>query len=127
LWFGSDLIQSFKVGTLCSLLKGALTLSAPHPSKITETEVKKVASLARLCIDTKEIPAHVTSLTNIFDLIAHISAQNTSGVTPMASPFMDAALPLREDKVTETNQREELLKLAPLTESGLYLVPQVIE
>ncbi|HVV68350.1 MAG TPA: Asp-tRNA(Asn)/Glu-tRNA(Gln) amidotransferase subunit GatC [Gammaproteobacteria bacterium] len=102
-------------------------MSTSHASKITEMEVKKVAQLARLRIDAKEIHEHALSLSNIFDLIAQINAQDTSGVTPMASPFMEAALQLREDKVTETNQREVLLKLAPLTESGLYLVPQVIE
>ncbi len=107
--------------------KGALTLSTQHEFKISEAEIKKVASLARLHLDEQETPVHVTNLSNILELITHINAKDTSGVTPMASPFMDATLALREDCVTEPNQREQVLKLAPLTESGLYLVPQVIE
>jgi aspartyl-tRNA(Asn)/glutamyl-tRNA(Gln) amidotransferase subunit C len=35
--------------------------------------------------------------------------------------------PLREDRVTQTDQRELFMALAPLAEDGLYLVPKVIE
>jgi aspartyl-tRNA(Asn)/glutamyl-tRNA(Gln) amidotransferase subunit C len=34
---------------------------------------------------------------------------------------------LREDEVTETDQRELCQSIAPQVEAGLYLVPQVIE
>ena len=34
---------------------------------------------------------------------------------------------LREDVVTETNQRDSLQATAPSTAAGLYLVPKVIE
>jgi aspartyl-tRNA(Asn)/glutamyl-tRNA(Gln) amidotransferase subunit C len=34
---------------------------------------------------------------------------------------------LREDKVTEADQRELFQSIAPQVEAGLYLVPQVIE
>jgi aspartyl-tRNA(Asn)/glutamyl-tRNA(Gln) amidotransferase subunit C len=34
---------------------------------------------------------------------------------------------LREDIVTEKNQREKLQKIAPEVSGGLYIVPQVIE
>jgi len=34
---------------------------------------------------------------------------------------------LREDRVTETDERELFLSLAPEVEDGLYLVPKVIE
>jgi aspartyl-tRNA(Asn)/glutamyl-tRNA(Gln) amidotransferase subunit C len=34
---------------------------------------------------------------------------------------------LREDVVTESNQREEFQSVAPATRDGLYLVPKVIE
>lgn len=44
----------------------------------------------------------------------------------MAHP-MDASQRLRADQVTETNQRDYFQKHAPATESGLYLVPRVID
>jgi aspartyl-tRNA(Asn)/glutamyl-tRNA(Gln) amidotransferase subunit C len=34
---------------------------------------------------------------------------------------------LRPDTITETSQREAFQAIAPSTEDGLYLVPQVIE
>ncbi|MES9845455.1 MAG: Asp-tRNA(Asn)/Glu-tRNA(Gln) amidotransferase subunit GatC, partial [Candidatus Sedimenticola sp. 6PFRAG5] len=50
----------------------------------------------------------------------------TEGVVPMAHP-LHMVQRLREDVVTETNQRDNFQSVAPLTEDGLYLVPKVIE
>jgi aspartyl-tRNA(Asn)/glutamyl-tRNA(Gln) amidotransferase subunit C len=36
-------------------------------------------------------------------------------------------LPLREDRVTETDRREAYQSVAPAVQGGLYLVPKVIE
>jgi len=44
----------------------------------------------------------------------------------MAHP-MDVCQRLRADEVLEVNQRDNFQKIAPKTEDGLYLVPQVIE
>ena len=44
----------------------------------------------------------------------------------MANP-LDASQSLREDIVTESNQREALQAVAPLIEDGLYLVPRVVD
>jgi aspartyl-tRNA(Asn)/glutamyl-tRNA(Gln) amidotransferase subunit C len=40
---------------------------------------------------------------------------------------LDLPQRLREDIVTEPDQRDALLALAPSAENGLYLVPKVIE
>jgi aspartyl-tRNA(Asn)/glutamyl-tRNA(Gln) amidotransferase subunit C len=40
---------------------------------------------------------------------------------------LDVVQRLREDIVTENNQREEFQSVAPATQNGLYLVPKVIE
>ena len=44
----------------------------------------------------------------------------------MAHPT-DAVQRLREDVVTETDQRDRFQAIAPQVENGLYLVPKVIE
>lgn len=88
--------------------------------------VKKIAYLARLKIDEADVPGYVNNLSNIIDLVEQMSAMDTKGVLPMSHP-MDAVQRLREDKVTEINQREAFQAIAPKTEDGLYLVPQVIE
>ena len=51
---------------------------------------------------------------------------DTEDVEPMAHPT-DAVQRLRPDEVTEENQREKFQSIAPQAESGLYLVPKVIE
>lgn len=89
-------------------------------------EVKKIAYLARLKIEEADIPGYVSNLSNILDLVAQMNAVDTAGVTPMSHP-LDAVQRLREDVVTEGNQRERFQAIAPKTEDGLYLVPQVIE
>lgn len=89
-------------------------------------EVKKIAYLARLKIDEADIPGYVNNLSNILDLVEQMNAVDTTGVLPMSHP-LDAVQRLREDRVTETNQRERFQAIAPATEDGLYLVPQVIE
>jgi aspartyl-tRNA(Asn)/glutamyl-tRNA(Gln) amidotransferase subunit C len=40
---------------------------------------------------------------------------------------LDVVQRLREDKVTESDQRDLFQSVAPQVESGLYLVPKVIE
>jgi aspartyl-tRNA(Asn)/glutamyl-tRNA(Gln) amidotransferase subunit C len=44
----------------------------------------------------------------------------------MAHP-QDQIQRLREDVVTETDQRDHFQNIAPQTEAGLYLVPKVID
>ena len=93
---------------------------------LSADDIKKVASLARLAMSEGEINAAHAQLTGIFGLIAEMQAVDTSGVEPM-SHGQDVIQRLREDKVTETNQREAFQAIAPQVEQGLYLVPQVIE
>ena len=84
---------------------------------LDKTQVEKIAHLARLQIDPADIPKYATNLSNILD---------TEGVTPMAHPT-EAVQRLRDDQVTETDQRDHFQAIAPQVENGLYLVPKVIE
>lgn len=93
---------------------------------LDKTDVEKIAHLARLAVDDGDIPHYARDLTNIFDLVEQLSKADTSDITPMAHP-LDANQRLRTDEVTEVDQRETFQKIAPKTEAGVYLVPQVIE
>ena len=93
---------------------------------MTEADVLAVAHLARLALKPEEIPLHAENLSKILDLVAEMDAVDTRDIQPMAHP-LDISQPLREDKVTEPNLRDKMQRIAPLTENGLYLVPQVIE
>ena len=90
------------------------------------SDVKKIAHLARLAIDEADIPRYAGNLSEILDLVAQMDSVDTDSVTPMAHP-LDEVQRLREDVVSEDNQRENFQQCAPLTQDGLYLVPKVIE
>jgi aspartyl-tRNA(Asn)/glutamyl-tRNA(Gln) amidotransferase subunit C len=89
-------------------------------------EVRRIAALARIGISDAEAKAARSQLNDIFELIGQMQKIDTEGVAPM-SHGQDVTLRLREDKVTETDQRELFQALAPQKEEGLYLVPKVIE
>jgi aspartyl-tRNA(Asn)/glutamyl-tRNA(Gln) amidotransferase subunit C len=93
---------------------------------LSSSDVEKVARLARLAMSAQEIQTAQNQLNGIFGLIAEMQAVNTDGVEPM-SHSQDLAQRLREDKVTEPNQREAFQAIAPQVEQGLFLVPKVIE
>lgn len=93
---------------------------------LDSNDVNKIAHLARLAVDEADIPEYATNLSNILHLVEQMDSVNTEAVTPMAHP-LDEVQRLREDAVTEANQREHFQECAPLTEDGLYLVPKVIE
>lgn len=93
---------------------------------ISEAEVKKVAHLARLAVPEEQLPVYAQQLSNILNLVDQLSSVDTSGVEPMAHP-LDMTQRLREDVVTETNQRDKYQRVAPEIEDGLYLVPKVLE
>lgn len=93
---------------------------------LDKTDVEKIAHLARLAIDESEVPHYAQDLNNIFNLVEQMSAADTNNITPMAHP-LDANQRLRTDEITETNKREQFQSIAPKTEAGVYLVPQVIE
>ncbi|MFP5441033.1 MAG: Asp-tRNA(Asn)/Glu-tRNA(Gln) amidotransferase subunit GatC [Gammaproteobacteria bacterium] len=93
---------------------------------LTESDVEKIARLARLSINAAERSEVTARLGSILGMVDRLQAAATAGVAPMAHP-LDAVQPLREDRVTETNHRDEYQRIAPATESGLYLVPRVIE
>ena len=93
---------------------------------LDKSDVENIAHLARLAIGEEDIPAYAENLSNILTLVEQMSGVDTSGVTPMAHP-LDMAQRLREDVVSEENQREHLQAHAPSVENGLFLVPKVIE
>jgi len=93
---------------------------------LDKNDVEKIAHLARLAIAEDDIPGYATSLSSILELVEQMNAVDTDNISPMAHP-QEAFQRLREDVVTEENQREHFQEIAPEVEKGLYLVPQVIE
>jgi aspartyl-tRNA(Asn)/glutamyl-tRNA(Gln) amidotransferase subunit C len=93
---------------------------------LSQEEVRRIAELARIGVSDAEAAAVRAQLNDIFELIGRMQKVDTEGVAPM-SHGQDLNLRLREDAVTEGDQRERFQSLAPQVEQGLYLVPKVIE
>ena len=93
---------------------------------LSDKQVRDVAHLARLAVDDADVPRYADELSKILDLVDQLEAAATDAVQPMAHP-LDIKQRLRPDAATEPDQREHFQALAPATESGMYLVPRVIE
>ena len=93
---------------------------------LNKSEVGKIALLAKLHVNDTDVDEIADRITEILSLIDQMQAIDTESVEPMSHP-LDAVQILREDVVTETNHRDELQKLAPKAENGLYLVPKVLD
>ena len=93
---------------------------------LTEADIKRIARLARIAVTEQETQTIRGELSNIFQLIETMQAVDTKGIVPM-SHSQDMVQRLREDRVTESNQRELFQSVAPRVDAGLYLVPKVIE
>ncbi len=93
---------------------------------IEPQDLEKLAHLAKIQINEDQTERLTHDLSNILNLVDQLQSVDTQNIEPMAHP-MDATQRLRADVVTEENQRARFQAIAPATENGLYLVPQVIE
>ncbi|MEN3351999.1 MAG: aspartyl-tRNA(Asn)/glutamyl-tRNA(Gln) amidotransferase subunit [Betaproteobacteria bacterium] len=89
-------------------------------------DVKRVARLARIAVQESEADEVLEHLARIFVMIEDMRAIDVSSVEPMAHA-QDVVVRMREDVVTEFDQRELFQSIAPRVRDGLYLVPKVIE
>jgi len=89
-------------------------------------EIKKIAWLARLVLDENKIADYQRELGNVLNLVEQMNSVDTANIEPLAQP-QEIYARLRQDKVTEDNQRDKFQKIAPEVENGHYLVPKVIE
>jgi len=97
---------------------------------LSSADVSRIAHLARLELQPAEQAAMLAQLNGFFSIVEQMSAVDTSGVDPLYTPLFavsEVALRLRDDVVTEADQRQLNQRSAPLVEDGLFLVPKVIE
>ena len=93
---------------------------------LSDKELKEIAYLARINIDKKDFPALKVELDQILNLFDKLNSADTDEVEAMSHP-LNLSQPTRKDEVTESDQRSKLQASAPLVQSGLFLVPKVIE
>ncbi|MCG8323940.1 MAG: Asp-tRNA(Asn)/Glu-tRNA(Gln) amidotransferase subunit GatC [Thiotrichales bacterium] len=88
--------------------------------------IQHIATLSRLSITDEESESYRHDLSNILNLVEQMNAIDTTGIEPMAHP-LELTARLRDDAITESDQRDHFQKIAPQVDEGHYLVPKVIE
>lgn len=93
-------------------------------------DIQRIAKLSRLELSPSDASTLEQQLNGFFGLVEQMQAVDTEGVEPLSHPvaaIQDIVLRLREDVVSEPNQRERNQQNAPAVAEGLFLVPRVIE
>lgn len=93
-------------------------------------EIDRIAQLARLSLQPAEAQRMRGQINGFFSIVEAMQAVDTRGVQPLNHPvaaIRDVTLRLREDRVSEPDQRQANQQSAPAVERGLFLVPRVIE
>ena len=93
-------------------------------------DIDRIANLARLHLQAAEAERMREQINGFFSIVEAMQAVDTTGVEPLAHPvaaIQEVQLRLRDDVVSEPNNREANQQSAPAVERGLFLVPKVIE
>ena len=88
--------------------------------------VRNIAFLSRLRIDDENIDEVQSEFNGILNWASQLAEVNTDNVEPLTS-VNSQNLIMREDKVTEADQADAVLKNAPASEYGYFVVPKVIK
>jgi aspartyl-tRNA(Asn)/glutamyl-tRNA(Gln) amidotransferase subunit C len=97
---------------------------------LTPQDIGRIAHLARLALRPEESERMLSQINGFFAIVEPMRAVDTSGVEPLTHPVAavrDVPLRLRDDIVSEPDQRDANQQSAPAVERGLFLVPKVIE
>ena len=97
--------------------------------KITEKDVRYVADLANLRLTDEEVARMAHDLDEILTHVDKMNALDTSNVEPMAQVLYEAdeTATLRRDAEHAPLGNDAGTANAPLTGSGFFKVPKVIE
>lgn len=93
---------------------------------VNANTVKKICLLARIRVPEERVPVLTAELNGLLKWVDQLNEVNTEGVEPMTSA-VHTTLRWREDKVTEGDKADDILRNAPETQNGFFLVPKVIE
>ncbi len=94
--------------------------------KVTEQDIKTVASLSRLKIRPEESARVIEQLDEILTYVDILKSIDTEKISPTtyALPMQNV---FREDVVKPSLDRDLALSNAPLKEDGYFKVPRVLE
>ena len=95
-------------------------------SKISEEEVKHIASLAKLKLSDDEVKKYSEDLGVVAEFIEQLNAVDVSEVNPTAF-ILDLQNVFRKDELKPSFDRDEIIANAPAKDAGCISVPKVVE
>ena len=95
-------------------------------NRITEDQVKKVADLARLKLDSNQVKHHAEQIEKILDYVNQLKKIDTTGIA-CTTRAIEVVNVLRSDENNKFEDRDQLLNLAPAREDDFFKVPKIIK
>ncbi len=88
--------------------------------------VRRIAHLSRIAVEEDDLAPLAEELNGILGWIEQLNEVDVEGVEPMttATPM---TLKRRVDEATEGDRRDDVLRNAPETRDGFFVVPKVVE
>ena len=93
---------------------------------LDKATVARIATLARIRVGEDELEPLAAELSGILDWVEQLMAVDTDNVPPMTS-VAEMTLPMRDDVVSDGNDRDGVLANAPRAAKGFFAVPKVVE
>jgi aspartyl-tRNA(Asn)/glutamyl-tRNA(Gln) amidotransferase subunit C len=94
---------------------------------LTEADVRRIATLARLELSSEEVERFTRQLAGILAYATEVQSVDTTGVPPTSHPLANGAA-WREDVPVPSLDRTLILEQAPAASvhAGLFKVPKVL-
>ncbi len=93
---------------------------------VDKSTVARIAKLAHIRVSEAESEALTGDLSSILAWVEQLGELDTEDVAPMTSAVA-MKLGMREDRVTDGDHAEDIVKNAPEPAHGFFTVPKVIE
>lgn len=93
---------------------------------ITDETIQYVAALAKIELSDEEKEKAKIDLSNILGYMSTMDELDTNEIEPMSHAYAMKNV-FREDVVTNGDDRENLLKNAPMKKDGSFMVPKTVE
>lgn len=93
---------------------------------VSKDEVRYIAKLSKLNVGDEKLDKMTSDLSSILEFANNLSTIDIDGVRPTAH-ILDIKNVFRKDEVSDSYDREEILKNAPESQAGCISVPKVVE
>lgn len=94
--------------------------------EVDENLVRRIARLARIKVTDEEAKGLRKELSGILDWVKQLDEVDTKNVEPMTR-VVAQDMKKRHDQVSDGEIAADIVKNAPLSEDGFFVVPKVVE